>query len=410
MNTEETERVSKGAAGRLQRHSAPDRENGALAGPNRDGEKMDVRLKNRLTVGVTTISNIFIDQYLAGASGEYIKVYLYLMRHEGEAVSVEAVADALNHTESDVRRALAYWQRVGVLDESPAQAAGEGQASVQPGEEADNPAPVRAGGLVKTSEDTAPGGTAGSVSAGSGAYGPCDMEALSRDEAFTQLVYIAQKYLNKTFTPTDCQILGNLYANVGIAPELLEYLMEYCAQNHHTSLRYAEKVALSWHEKNITTVEEARAHSRSFSKESFAVMKAMGLNGRSPADFEYDLMEKWFRSYGFTREIVVEACSRTIKAIHNPSFPYADRILTDWKEAGVRTMRDINALDKVRREKSAAKEAKEDKSPDRGRAKRSGSGRASNRFHNLEEHGYDYDEMIWTMINAGKEAGGRDGA
>ena len=408
MNTEETERGSKGASGRLPRYGAPgrpgcapDREHGVFAGRSRDGEKMDVRLKNRLTVGVTTISNIFIDQYLAGASGEYIKVYLYLMRHEGEAVSVEAVADALNHTESDVRRALAYWQRVGVLDDLSAQAAGE---------ETGDPAPVRTGEPAKPPEGTSPGGSGPAPSEGPGAYGPCDMEALSRDEAFTQLVYIAQKYLNKTFTPTDCQILGNLYANVGIAPELLEYLMEYCAQNHHTSLRYAEKVALSWHEKNIATVEEARAHSRSFSKESFAVMKAMGLNGRSPADFEYDLMEKWFRNSGFTRELVVEACSRTIRAIHNPSFAYADRILTDWKEAGVRTMRDINALDKVRREKSAAKEAKDERSPDRGRAKRSGSGRASNRFHNLEEHGYDYDEMIWTMINAGKEAGGRDGA
>lgn len=368
---------------------------------------MDVRLKNRLTVGVTTISNIFIDQYLAGASGEYIKVYLYLMRHEGEAVSVEAVADALNHTESDVRRALAYWQRVGVLDDPPAQPAGAepAQSPAQPEREIKDAAPAQpAGAPAWEAKDPAPARTA--ENAGT----PCDMEALSRDEAFTQLVYIAQKYLNKTFTPTDCQVLGNLYANVGIAPELLEYLMEYCAQNRHTSLRYAEKVALSWHEKHITTVEEARAHSRSFSKESFAVMKAMGLNGRSPADFEYDLMEKWFRSYGFTREIVVEACSRTIKAIHNPSFQYADRILTDWKEAGVRTMRDISALDKVRREKSAAKEAKEEKSPDRGRAKRPGAGRASNRFHNLEEHGYDYDEMIWTMINAGKEAGGRDGA
>jgi len=328
---------------------------------------MDVRLKNRLTVGVTTISNIFIDQYLAGASGEYVKVYLYLLRHEGEAVSVESVADALNHTEADVRRALSYWQKAGVLDES-----------------AGAPSPASASGSS------------------------CDMDRLSRDETFTQLVYIAQKYLNKTFTPTDCQILGNLYANLKMAPELLEYLMEYCAQNNHSSLRYAEKVALNWHEKKITTVEEARAYSRSFSKESFAVMKAMGLTGRSPADFEYELMEKWFRTYGFTREIVVEACSRTIKAIHNPSFQYADRILTDWKEAGVRSLRDIAALDKVRREKEKAGTKKAQKET-AAAGKKTGTGRASNRFHNLEEHGYDYDEMIWTMINSGQETGGKDG-
>jgi len=401
---------------------------------------MDVRLKNRLTVGVTTISNIFIDQYLAGASGEYVKVYLYLLRHEGEPVSVEAVADALNHTEADVRRALSYWQRAGVLDES---AAAEGGGGSSMGQEEYMP---QSSGTAQTGCTSQPGYGAGDIRTfqpgcisqdirtPQSGYAPqadrmpqsaaaqrasalsvsssgnaCDMDRLSRDETFTQLVYIAQKYLNKTFTPTDCQILGNLYANLKIAPELLEYLMEYCAQNNHSSLRYAEKVALNWHEKKITTVEEARAYSRSFSKESFAVMKAMGLTGRSPADFEYELMEKWFRSYGFTREIVLEACSRTIKAIHSPSFQYADRILTDWKEAGVRTLRDISALDKVRKEKEKSGEKNTAGGPAAPRGKRSGAGRASNRFHNLEEHGYDYDEMIWTMINAEKETGGKDG-
>lgn len=185
----------------------------------------------------------------------------------------------------------------------------------------------------------------------------CDLESLSDDETFTQLVYISQKYLNKTFTPVDCQVFVNLYKNLNMPSELIEFLVEYCAQNGHTSLRYVEKVALSWHEKNIMTVEEARAYSRSFSKESFAVMKAMGLTGRNPADSEFELMEKWFRTYGFTKEIVVEACNRTIKTIHNPSFQYADRILSDWKDAGVRTMSDITALDKIRKEQAKSKKS-----------------------------------------------------
>ena len=37
-------------------------------------------------------------------------------------------------------------------------------------------------------------------------------------------------------------------------------------------------------------------------------------------------MDKWFRDYGFSREVVLEACGRTITAIHNPSFQYADKI------------------------------------------------------------------------------------
>ena len=152
------------------------------------------------------------------------------------------------------------------------------------------------------------------------------------------------------------------------------------------------------------TVEEARAYSRSFSKESFAVMKAMGLTGRNPADSEFELMEKWFRTYGFTKEIVVEACNRTIKTIHNPSFQYADRILSDWKDAGVRTMSDIAALDKIRKEQEQAKSKKSGRGTGEGlAAARSGPARSGNRFHNLEEHGYDYDEMVWDMINAGQK-------
>ena len=60
------------------------------------------------------LANEFIDTYMA-ANGEYVKVYLYVLRHQGEDITIELIADALNHTESDVRRALSYWKKAGVL-------------------------------------------------------------------------------------------------------------------------------------------------------------------------------------------------------------------------------------------------------------------------------------------------------
>lgn len=91
---------------------------------------MGIGLKNRLAVGATPVPDVFIDTYMAGASGEYVKVYLYLLRHQQEEVSIGQIADALNHTEADVQRALAYWQRAGVL-------------GTEVGEEAQPPAPGR---------------------------------------------------------------------------------------------------------------------------------------------------------------------------------------------------------------------------------------------------------------------------
>ena len=81
---------------------------------------MELSFKNRFSAGITVVANEFIDQYMADANGEYVKVYLYLLRHEGGAITVEAVADALNHTEADVRRAFAYWQKAGVFEKESA--------------------------------------------------------------------------------------------------------------------------------------------------------------------------------------------------------------------------------------------------------------------------------------------------
>jgi len=71
---------------------------------------MTLNIKSSFKINVTVITNEFIDDYMAAANGEYIKEYLYLMRHEGEEITIPQIADALNHTESDVARAITYWK------------------------------------------------------------------------------------------------------------------------------------------------------------------------------------------------------------------------------------------------------------------------------------------------------------
>ena len=77
---------------------------------------MNLGMKNKMAFQGTVVSNAFIDTYMTAANGEYVKVFLYLLRHEGEEVTVSAIADALDHTEADVKRALAYWEEAGLLE------------------------------------------------------------------------------------------------------------------------------------------------------------------------------------------------------------------------------------------------------------------------------------------------------
>ena len=66
----------------------------------------------------TSVSNIFIDEYMSDANGEFVKIYLYLLRlmnAPDDSVSLSSIADKFEHTEKDVRRALSYWERMNLL-------------------------------------------------------------------------------------------------------------------------------------------------------------------------------------------------------------------------------------------------------------------------------------------------------
>ena len=65
----------------------------------------------------TTISNLFIDEYMKDANDAQLKIYLYLLRMMSAhlTTSVSDLADKFNHTEKDVMRALKYWEKNKLL-------------------------------------------------------------------------------------------------------------------------------------------------------------------------------------------------------------------------------------------------------------------------------------------------------
>jgi len=421
-------------------------------------------MKSCLKLNATMVANEFIDKYMAGANGEYVKVYLYILRHEGQVRDVGQIADALDHTESDVKRAVGYWVRLGVLEEESVREAAETGAGSYGGQEkagaaagqvvgaptsgngttgddvgrktisgaivsdvgrktvsgaigsdvgrrassgnggndlgrrtADNgfvPEPMpgyvpSAGKREAGVSSNTPGEQARPVKADPSpssprkTYTPEQVSRLADQEDFTQLLYISQKYMDKIFTPRECEVFAYLYDALHMSVELLEYLVEYCVQNGHCSIRYLESVAINWHEKGFRTVDEAKAYTSTFSKEGFAVMRAFGISDRRPGNSEQEMIRRWFREFGFTKDIVLEACNRTLKAIHKPSFSYADKILTDWKKGGVRVMADIQKMDQQRER-------------DNKRGGKAGAAvkPAKNQFHNFEQRNTDYDAMV----------------
>ena len=376
--------------------------------------------------GHTLVPDFFLDNYMPGANGEYVKIYLYLLRclkSDTQELSISLIADKFEHTESDVCRALKYWEKrkllkleydassnltgVRVLEHEASEGSPGPRGLDQPEPEKAKKAAKAVSGAedaadAKDTKDTkAAGNTAYAGNAGtsekSSASGRIPTDLLSPQEA-QQLLFICEQYLGKTLSSREVAQILDLHDSFGFSAELIEYLVEYCVSGGHKSIHYIEGTARGWHEAGIRTVSQARQQTTTYNRAYYKILKAFGISNRNPVDVEISYMNKWLKTYGFSLELITEACSRTMAAIHQPGFEYADKILSGWKKNHVASLADLEALDQSRR--SAARTAQTSSQPagekEQAPSRRTG---AQNRFHNFKERDYDFEKLQKQLIN-----------
>jgi DnaD/phage-associated family protein len=247
---------------------------------------MGTSIVDNLAVHVTCISDDFLDKYLGTANGDYIKVYLYMLRHRGEQFSKEQAADSLNLTDNDIERALRYWEKQGVF--------GSSSGSVQDHEE-------------ETEHRSIKGRTAKKAAIKEEAFWEAEEEMdslegtvddVQKDEEFNSILYIAKHLLPSLPSVRQVEVLKYMYKDLKMSSDVIEFLIEYCASAKKTTYKYMQAVAINWHEQGVVTVSQARElvksiedsknkkqASRSVSKSSGKTNKFINLEQR---EVDYD--------------------------------------------------------------------------------------------------------------------------
>ncbi len=342
-----------------------------------------IRLSSRPERSDILVPRRFLEQYMPSANGEFVKVYLWLLKSSQEgasSVDPEQIADRLFLTGKDVVRALKYWQGEGLIEASFTE---DGEISelilsdppfretVAPEISLPDPSPKEHASMGRLPAER--------------------VKALKQDPVMMQLLFLAEKYLGKTLSSTEINRIFYFYDELHMSPDLIEYLIEYCVTHNHRSMRYMETVAVSWTEQGIRTVQEAQESNRLHTKEYYQVLKALGITNRSPVEEEVSYIDTWTGKYGFDFSIIFEACTRTVMKTGQGSFPYTDRILSDWKAQNVRTLDDIRTIDRLYQAEREKKENRDEK--------QSGSGKKPNRFNNFHQRDYDFDEVEKQLLN-----------
>ena len=341
----------------------------------------------------TVVSNVFIDEYMKDANDAQLKVYFYLLRmlNADQAISVSGIADKFNHTEKDVIRALKYWEKQQILDldfdenkalvgihlrDLSAQATPAPQHNVLL-----TSGPVQAQNATGSSiisaavaqpVQTAPQETTPVYT--KPAYSLDQLREFKEREETSQLLFIAEAYIGKPLTPSEIKTILFFTDVLHFSDDLIDYLLQYCVERGKKDFKYIEKVAVNWAEEGITTPKQAQKFSTRYDKSVYSIMNSLG-RSTAPTAKELEFINRWTREYGFSTDIILEACERSSLATDRHRFEYAEGILSSWKSAGIHHKSDIQQADATYQKKKATKPA---------------PAASSNRFTQFTQNSYDF--------------------
>ncbi|MDD6327187.1 MAG: DnaD domain protein [Lachnospiraceae bacterium] len=317
----------------------------------------------------SSISNFFIDYYMTEANGEFVKVYLYLARQlgRGQAITVASIADHFNLTQKDICRAIKYWVSKDVLRLSYD---GKGNlcgivllplsapiANQLADDDIDSilqaPTPTRLPvptDTIAVSESFSETKESDDIEL---AVPPKQKQTQSAidsklsDPNWEIISHEFETLFGKPMSATDLQTLLYIYDTLDFDIDLFEYLIEYCVMMGKKNCRYMETVAIAWYKDGIKTKQQAKEQHSMTAGIAKTVFKALGIRRAMPTTIENAYITTWSKDFGFSVEIIEEACMRGIAQKPNSvNFAYINGILENWHKKGVKTFADIERVDK----------------------------------------------------------------
>ena len=283
------------------------------------------------------------DKLIAAHDGDVALLYLYIMRTGSE--DMERAACELCRTMNEISAAREKLQRMGLLDavppvrEQPARS-----APLPPAEELPQ---YRAEDIVLRSRS---------------------------DGDFAAIVTEAQQVLGHTLSSSDLTKLFGIYDYLAIPAEVLMMLLHHCADEHNAkygssrrlSMRYVEKEAYIWADREILTLEQAEEHlqSRRLRREKLGrVMEVLRIRGRELSPTEHKYISSWL-DMGFEEDALALAYDRTVTNTGSLKWPYMNKVLLSWHEKKLHSAAEVEEKEGRGRSAKTASAAAQDRPVD----------------------------------------------
>lgn len=304
---------------------------------------MDYTLNMGPWNSVFAVPTALADRYLRLAGKEQLQVLLWMLRHSGERVSPEKLAQELGMDTDSAMDAVDYWAQEGLLaqaggqlspgavDQAPASTVEKAEPAASPQEEKTLPPKKR-----MTKPDT------------------LHLAArMKESDAIRFLMQEAQATFGKTISPAMASTLLSICDDYGLPVEVVVMLIHYAKDAGKTGTAYIDSVARDWAESGVFTLEAAEQKLQELEERRLAwskVQSAAGLPRRAPSKKEEEAAFRWVCQWKFTGEMLSAAYERCVDNTGKFNVSYINKILEGWHKNGLRNLQELEQWESKRKD------------------------------------------------------------
>ena len=283
------------------------------------------------------VPSIVADNFLKLASGNQIKVLLYLLRCSGKLCSTEEISANTGVPADEAEEAVIFWQQANVL--SPQANIGSASVkSIMPQQTEVKTVQTPPQTLAKSSAEPMPDhktNLSGSEIAA----------IMDGSQDIRELFKIAESILG-ALKNSQMNSMIWMYDHLGLKKEVIITLISYCASIEKINTAYMEKIASVWAENDINTINAAQDEIQRMnaSKEySAKIAKLFQMQSR-PTTKQNEFIQQW-KNAGISLDLIRLAYEKTIEQINKLNFNYINKILLSWQDSGFKTVQDVEAAE-----------------------------------------------------------------
>ena len=191
------------------------------------------------------------------------------------------------------------------------------------------------------------------------------LAAQEREPQFRGLCRELEGMLGRVFTDSDLRSLYTIYDHLSLPPEVIVLLAGWVVRRERRQKNDAarfprmsavQKEAFRWKRLGVDTLERAEDYLRrqeGVDRREWEILQAVGVTDRRPAvEREREFIAAWV-DMGLSGELIRLAYERTVYQKKAMNWPYMNKILQSWHQAGYQTPAQVEAGDRPPRRPKA---------------------------------------------------------